>query len=94
MSPNARNNARLLLATALLAGAAFSSGCSSSKDSRVKALRSDPTPEMKTLYQRKDDVNNALAIYFNEMDRMFWQDMGRAFYTDRPSRLTPEPTPY
>lgn len=30
----------------------------------------------------------------HEMDRMFWQDVGRAFYTDRPSRLTPEPVPY
>lgn len=94
MSPNARNNTRLFLASALIAGVAISSGCSSSKDKRVVKLRQDPTPEMSTLYQRKDDVNNALAIYFNEMDRMFWQDMGRAFYTDRPSRLTPEPTPY
>lgn len=92
MSPNARN-ARLLLAAALFAGVAISSGCSSSKDKRVAELRSNPTPEMQTLYQRQDDVDNALAVYFNEMDRMFWQDMGRAFYTDRPSRLTPEPMP-
>jgi hypothetical protein len=93
MSLSARNTARLLLATALLAGVAISSGCSSSKDKRVSGLRKDPTPDMSTLYQRQDDVDNALAVYFNEMDRMFWQDMGRAFYTDRPSRLTPEPMP-
>lgn len=93
MSPSARNTARLLLATALLAGVAISSGCSSSKDKRVSGLRKDPTPDMVTLYQRQDDVDNVLAVYFNEMDRMFWQDMGRAFYTDRPSRLTPEPMP-
>ncbi len=86
-------NARLFLATALIVGAAIGTGCSSSKDKRVAGLRNNPTPGMSTLYQRKDDVNNSLAIYFNEMDRMFWEDMGRAFYTDRPSRLTPEPIP-
>lgn len=93
MSPYARNASRLLIAAALIAGLAATSGCSSSKDKRVSKLRNNPTPGMSTLYQRQDDVDNTLAVYFNEMDRMFWQDLGRAFYTDRPSRLTPEPQP-
>ncbi len=86
-------NARLFLATALIVGAAIATGCSSSKDKRVGGLRNNLTPGMSTLYQRHDDVDNSLALYFNEMDRMFWEDMGRAFYTDRPSRMTPEPIP-
>lgn len=83
---------RLILASALIIGAGLTVGCSSSKDNRVVEIRHHLTPEMKTLSKRPDDVKNSLAIYFNEMDRMFWQDVGRAFYTDRPSRMTPEPT--
>lgn len=85
-------NARLFLASLIAVGVA-ASGCGSSKDKRVGAIRSDLTPEMKTLHNRPDDVRNSLAIYYNEMERMMWQDLGRAFYTDRPSRLTPEPVP-
>jgi hypothetical protein len=29
----------------------------------------------------------------NENWRMFWEDWGRVMYTDRASRLTPEPLP-
>ena len=81
---------RLALAAVFAGTAGLSVGCSSSKNSQV---RNNLTPEMKTLYQRPDDVKNDLAIYFNESERMFWQDLGRAWYTDRPSRLTPEPIP-
>ncbi len=67
-------------------------GCAgNSLDARTSAIRSNLTPELRTLYQRPADVDNALAITFNENWRMFHQDMGRFFYTDRPSRLTREP---
>lgn len=83
-------SSRLALAAALLGLAGLSVGCSSSKASQV---RNNLTPEMQTLHERPDDVKNHLAIYFNESERMFWQDLGRAWYTDRPSRLTPERIP-
>mgnify|MGYP001192678175 CR=1 FL=1 len=83
---------RLVLVSALVAGVALASGCSN--DRRAVEVRNNLTPELKNLHDRPEDVKNSLAIYFNEMDRMFWQDVGRAFYTDRPSRLTAEPVPY
>ncbi len=57
------------------------------------AVRANPTPELYTLYQRSIDVDNALTIMQNSNVRMYNQDFGRVFYTDRPSRLTPEPVP-
>lgn len=67
-------------------------GCAgNSLDARAAAIRSNLTPEMQTLYQRPADVDNAIAITFNENWRMFNQDLGRFFYWDRPSRLAREP---
>ena len=67
-------------------------GCSGSLG-RDASLRADPTPELDTLYQRPVDVDNSMAIMSDENWRMFTEDLGRAFYTDRPSRLTREPVP-
>jgi hypothetical protein len=69
-------------------------GCESEADKRAKRIRRNLTPELDTLYQREDDIDNALALTFDENGRMILQDLGRAFYTDRPSRLTPEPVPH
>ena len=67
-------------------------GCSSG-NSRYDEVKSDPSPNIDTLYQRPVDVDNAVIVTFDEDGRMFWQDLGRAFYWDRPSRLTREPIP-
>ncbi|MBX3353337.1 MAG: hypothetical protein KF684_10445 [Phycisphaeraceae bacterium] len=56
--------------------------------------RADPTPELQTLSQRPADVNNRINIVEDTNWRMFNQDLGRAFFYDRPSRLTPGPVPY
>jgi hypothetical protein len=69
-------------------------GCGTNPLSRDSMIRYNPTPELDTLYQRPVDVANALTIMSNENGRMFWQDMGRFWYTDRPSRLTREPIPH
>lgn len=60
----------------------------------VGGCRMDPTPELKTLSQRPADVNNRINIVEDTNWRMFNQDLGRAFFYDRPSRLTPGPVPY
>jgi len=56
--------------------------------------RHDLTPEMMTLAQRPDDVENINSLTYNENWRMFWGDLARATLTDRPSRLTPQSVPH
>lgn len=90
-------NRRSARSLALLAGAALTAaitGCANDPFERATMIRLSPTPELKTLYQRPADVANAWAIMDDENWRMFNQDLGRAFYTDRPSRLTREPIPH
>lgn len=83
----------LALISACGASALMLGGCLVDPFSRDSALRADPTPELLTLYERDVDAANSAAITFNENERMFWQDLGRAMYWDRPSRLTREPIP-
>lgn len=56
-------------------------------------LRYDPSPEAYTLYQRPSDWRNQFGLMWDENTRMMRQDFDRAFYWDRPSRLTREPVP-
>lgn len=69
-------------------------GCETSATRRHRLIRANLTPELRTLHQRKVDQQNVIALTFDENGRMFNQDLGRAFMTDRPSRLTPEPVPH
>ncbi len=81
-----------VVAAAALAGC--TTATSQADHNQAEQIRADLTPELDTLYQRPDDVYNSLTIMADENGRMFWQDLGRAFYTDRPSRLTREPVPW
>ena len=82
---------RSLLTTSAVVGlAALLGGCTTS---RLDEIRADLTPELETLHERQDDMDNSGALMADENGRMFMQDLGRAFYTNRPSRLTPEPMP-
>lgn len=67
-------------------------GCESDPNS-LDGIRADLTPELETLHERQDDMDNNGALVWDEMGRMFVEDLGRVFYTNRPSRLTPEPVP-
>lgn len=82
---------RLAAATLLATAALALCGCET--PSRYEAIKSDLTPNLETLYERPQDIDNALVLAADENGRMFWQDLGRAFYVDRPSRLTREPVP-
>ena len=75
----------------LLVGGFALTGCTD--NARYEAIKEDPAPNILTLDERVEDADNNWTISRNENWRMFWQDMGRAFYTDRPSRLTREPVP-
>lgn len=70
-------------------------GCSynSVSEEEASAIRADPTPELDTLYQREVDIDNTLAVTFDENLRMMNQDLGKVFLLDRPSRLTSMPMP-
>jgi hypothetical protein len=57
-------------------------------------VRNNLTPELMTLDRRPVDVSNTIALTFNENKRMIWGDLNRASYMDRPTRLTPHPSPW
>lgn len=86
-----------ILALGTLTAAAVT-GCSTASSNadyaQAERIRADLTPELDTLYQRPDDMSNAFTVMLDENGRMIWQDLGRALYTDRPSRLTREPVPW
>ncbi|HMN40527.1 MAG TPA: hypothetical protein PKE29_06740 [Phycisphaerales bacterium] len=78
--------------TMLLLGALASlSGCMFTGNEQLDEVRSDPSPNLDTLHQRPVDVDNAMVVTFDENGRMFWEDLGRVWLTDRPSRLSREP---
>ncbi|MBM4108910.1 MAG: hypothetical protein FJ255_08910 [Phycisphaerae bacterium] len=56
-------------------------------------LRSDPSPNMETMYERQVDIDNNIAIVNDANLRMLHQDLGRLLLLSRPSRLTPERLP-
>lgn len=76
-------------------------GCSTSiigprtaHDPDVSRIRHNPTPELSTLSQTPDDIQNVIAVMENENKRMLRQDINRALLLDRPSRLAPQPIPW
>lgn len=85
---------RAATGTALLALAcAAAVGCSA-QDSRLASYRLNPTPELDTLHERHDDIDNALTITTDTNLRSMNQTIGRVLLLDRPMRLTREPMPH
>jgi hypothetical protein len=82
-----------LFLTALMTLAATVGGCKTGDASPVsyKAVSHDPTPELRGLEQRPIDIDAHLAYMINHNWRMLSDDLGRVFYTDHPSRLSPFP---
>ena len=76
--------------SALFVGTALIGGCSSASSQRAGVLL-NPSPNVGSMNQREDDMINA-STHANDTNwRSFRQDLGRAFLTDRPSRLNWEP---
>ncbi len=95
MSTRSVRQCRFFLGASLLAPALLV-GCGSSgdySDQLAADVRSNPTPELDTLYQRHQDIENSISLTTDENWRMFTQDMGRFWLLDRPSLMTPEPVP-
>ena len=79
-------------------GAAVLVGCSSSPrspyDVSFNSIRGDLTPELQAMTDRRVDEQRNWAVTDNQNLRMLHDDLGRAFYTDHPTRLSPYPITY
>ncbi len=78
----------LLAGGAVLFGLA---GCQTADPLSYHAIRRHLTPELQGLVERPIDVDRNLAANNNQNLRMMWDDLGRTFYTSRPSMLAPTP---
>lgn len=80
--------------SAILAASCLAAVGCSSQDSRLASYRLNPTPELDTLHERHDDIDNALTITNDTNLRSMNQAIGRVLMLDRPMRLTREPMPH
>jgi hypothetical protein len=81
----------LALGIVALSGTCLLSGCFFTGNDRLDEVRYDPSPNIDTMSQRSEDVDNAMTVSMDENGRMFWEDMGRLWMVDRPSRLSKGP---
>jgi hypothetical protein len=78
--------------TAFAAALVLLAGCSSDPmDVSYSSISRNLTPELQGLAERPIDVNRNLSVTANQNWRMASGDLGRALYTDHPSRLSPFP---
>jgi hypothetical protein len=89
-------HATIRITTGLLAATAMfvAGGCGDKEPSSEKmfySIAGDLTPELSGTVERPVDVDKNLALQQNLNWRMASDDMGRVFYTDHPSRLSPFP---
>lgn len=86
-----------IIALSVLAGVGLGlTGCQSSNpyDPSFRAVRANPTPELLTLNERPVDVDRHVGYTDNVNMRLMWEDLGRAWYADHPSRLSPSDIVY
>lgn len=78
----------VLLSTAALALV----GCRADpNDTSFSALKSNLNPELMTLSERPVDVEINMAMNDEQDLRAAWNDLGRFWLTDKPSKLSPFP---
>lgn len=58
------------------------------------SLAADLTPELRSMTERPIDIDRHIVFTNDHNNRMMWDDLGRVFYTDHPSRLSPLPIMY
>ncbi len=69
---------------------ALSAGCSSDPTSAdFSAIKGNLTPELVGVSERDVDIQRNMAVVSNQNLRMFWSDLGRAFFFEGPSSLSP-----
>lgn len=82
---------RSICTVGLLAGTLALTACASKNDVSYGAISRNLTPELQGLQERPIDVSRNMRVAQNQNWRMFSDDLGRFFYTDHPSRLSPFP---
>ncbi|MBT8484096.1 MAG: hypothetical protein HKO59_10800 [Phycisphaerales bacterium] len=82
-------------ASLLVLAVVIVAGCHSSDIDPLsfEAISHDLTPDLESSVERPIDVDAHLAIVNNQNLRSIKDDLGRFFYTDQPSVLSPLPTP-
>jgi hypothetical protein len=85
------NTARTV--SSVLIAAAVCTGChrASVDDVSYPAIAHNLSPELMGTVERDVDVNRNINVTADVNSRMFYDDIGRAIYTDHPSRLSPLP---
>ncbi len=74
---------------------ALAAGCQTDpNDVSFYAIRHSLTPELRGAVDTHDDADRHLAVTNNMNSRLLMDDLGRMFYTDHPSRLSPLPIAY
>ena len=80
----------LLFAGAAIAGACMLGGCKSDKDYySYNSIKGNLTPELQGLTERQVDIDRNIAVNQNADIRLMWMDLGRVWFTDNPSTLSP-----
>lgn len=80
----------VLRAAALPALIVTLTGCASDpNDVSFDALTNDLTPHILGISERDVDMQRNMAVIENQNMRMMWGDLGRFFFWDAPSRLSP-----
>lgn len=82
---------RTLCTAVALAGFAALVGCRNQSDVSYNSITSNLTPELQGLHERPIDVSRNMRIANNQNWRMLSDDLGRTFYTNHPSHLSPFP---
>ena len=90
------NLARHTLRSSMIAGGisvVLLAGCKSATDHySYSAIAGNLTPELQGVSERPVDIDRNVAVVENVNWRLFWGDLGRVWYMDRPSILSPFPT--
>jgi len=82
---------RIALSLAPLTLALMLTGCHNPNDVSYGGITVNLSPEMAGLSQRPVDQHTDLAVTNNQNLRMFNDDIGRVFYTNHASTLSPYP---
>lgn len=78
-----------LLAATVLGGMALTGCQSNPEDVSYGAIKRNLTPELITMHERHVDADRNIAVANNQNMRMLFEDLGRFFNVDHPSRLRP-----
>ncbi len=71
-------------------GLVLLAGCKSDPYS-FDSIKHDLTPELVATTETSDDMSRNVAVVWNQNLRGAWNDLGRTFYWDQPSSLSPFP---